>query len=105
LAYDPEWFKQEKLKDFTVAGGFEGSKVHISTCDIFEKVRDLRWWLTALWGYIGQRNDGWKQEDEARWEEAIEVLVKTMEMLPGVTKTDDGGAMIKFVINISISTK
>lgn len=73
LAYDPEWFKQEKLKDFMVAGGFEESKVHISTCDIFEKVRDLRWWLTALWGYIGQRNDGWKQEDEARWEEAIEV--------------------------------
>lgn len=31
--------------------------------------------------------------------------MKTMEKLPGVTKTDDGGAMIKFVINISISTK
>jgi len=71
----------------------------------FEKVGDLRWWLTALWGYIVQRNDAWKQEDEARWEESIEGFVKIMGKLSGVTKADDGGTMIKFVINISISTK
>jgi hypothetical protein len=43
LAYDPAWFKQEKLKDFMVAGGFEESKVHMSNCDVFETVKDLMW--------------------------------------------------------------
>jgi SAM-dependent methyltransferase len=85
LAYDLEWLKQEQLKDFMV--------------------QDLRWWVTALWGYIGQRDDGWKVDDEKKWDEAIDIMVKTMENSPGMTKTDDGGALLKFVVNISISTK
>jgi hypothetical protein len=105
LAYDLEWLKQETLKDFLVAGGFEERKVQISTCEVFENVKDLRWWVTALSGYTGQRDDGWKPEDEEKWDEAVNVLFKTMEQSPGVTRTDDGGALLKFVINISISTK
>jgi hypothetical protein len=102
LAYDPEWLKYETLKDFLVAGGFEESKMQISTCEVFENEKDLSWWVTALRGYIGQRDDGWKPEDEGRWDEAINVMVKTMEKSPGVTMTDGGGALLKFVVNISI---
>jgi transcriptional antiterminator len=67
-------------------------------------VKDLRWWLIALLGYIGQMDDGWKEEDKEKWNEAIDVLVKTMEKSPGVMKTDDGGTLIKLVVHISIST-
>lgn len=105
LAYDPEWLKQEKLNDFLVAGGFEEGKVQISTCEVFEKAKDLKWLMTALWGYIGQRNDGWTDEDEKKWDQAIDILVKTMANSPGVTIKDDGGALLRFVVNISISTK
>jgi SAM-dependent methyltransferase len=105
LAFDPEWLKEERLKDFMVAGGFEESKIHMSTCEVFEELKDLRWWMAALWGYIGQRDNGWKVQDEEKWDEAIDILVETMQKSPGVTTTSDGGALIKFVINISISTK
>ena len=56
-------------------------------------------------GYIGQRDGGWKGEDEEKWNEAIGVLMETMEKSPGAMMTDDGGALLKFVVNISISTK
>jgi hypothetical protein len=105
LAYDPEWLKQETLRDFLVAGGFEESKISISTCDIFENAKDLKWLMTALWGYLGQRDIGWIPEDEEKWDEAVDVLVETMEKSPGVKKADNGGALLKFVVNVSISTK
>jgi len=105
LAYDPGWLKQETLRAFLVAGGFEKSKISISTCDVFEKLKDLRWWMTALWGYIGQRDIGWTLEDEEKWDEAVDILVETMAKSPGVMKTDDGEALVKFVVNVSIATK
>lgn len=88
-----------------IAGGFEGSKIQMSTCEVFEELKDLKWWLTALWGFIGQRDDGWKAEDEDKWDEAIDILMKTMKSSPGVTTMGNGDAMLKFVVNISISTK
>ena len=61
--------------------------------------------MTALWGYIGQKDDGWKEEDEEKWDEAIDVMAKTTEKSLGATKANDGGPLLKFVVNISISTK
>jgi hypothetical protein len=51
--------------------------------------------MTPLWGYIGHRDDGWKEEDEKKWDEVIDVMAKA----------NDGGPLLKIVVNIPISTK
>lgn len=61
--------------------------------------------MTALWGYIGHRDDGWKEEDEKKWDEVIDVMAKATERSLGVTKANDGGPLLKIVVNIPISTK
>jgi len=48
-------------------------------------------------------NDGgWYQEDEDRWEEAVDVLVGEIEKGDAFRRADDGAALIKFVANISL---
>ena len=54
--------------------------------------------MNALRGWIRQRDDCWKLDDEEEWEEATDVTVKTLEKDTGVTKIEDGGALLELVV-------
>jgi hypothetical protein len=37
-------------------------------------------------------------DDEEKWNEATELVVKTLDNFPGVTKMEDGGALLELVV-------
>lgn len=88
-----------------LSGGFEEQKIKISTSDVFLEIQDSNRWATILWSYLGTRDDGWHQEDEDRWDEAIEIMAKELESSPAYRKNSDGTASLRFTANVSISTK
>lgn len=105
LDWGGDWYLQSKLKDFMLSGGFKEQNIKISTSDVFLEIKDLKRWAIILWSYLGARNDGWHQEDEDKWDEAIEIMVQEIERSPAYEKKSDGTASLRFTANISISTK
>ncbi|KAF8849874.1 S-adenosyl-L-methionine-dependent methyltransferase [Acephala macrosclerotiorum] len=98
-------YLQSKLKDFMLSGGFEERNIKISTSDVFLEIKDSKRWATILWSYLGARDGGWYQEDEDKWDEAIEITVQEIEKSPAYQKNSDGTVRVRFIANVSISTK
>ena len=95
---------QSWLKDFLIVGGFDGKKVEITTCNVFLKVKDIRHWATITWSFLGERKDGWHQEDEDKWDQVIDIIVGEIKKSPNCKELEDGNEL-KFTANIARAVK
>lgn len=90
LTWGEDWYLPRKLQEFMLSGGFEEERIRMEECDIWLKVKDLKRWATILWSFLGARDDGWKVEDEEKWEEVVEMLVGDLEGSSECKRSEDG---------------
>lgn len=99
-----ESFQEEHLRRALEAGGFEPNNISCSTKDCFLSIPDLRRWAQLAWSYLGTLPTGWSQNDEDKWDEAIEDIVGQLKSGDGITKVGDETVM-KMVACVAVATK
>jgi len=94
------------LSDFYKEGGFEEEKVDIKSFELWHEVKDLKAWAEGLWSFLGDTEEGWSQEDEERWEGAVNIVVEEVEKEDAYVRNEDGkGGKLRFVAHVGLATK
>ncbi|KAH9206796.1 hypothetical protein DL95DRAFT_66200 [Leptodontidium sp. 2 PMI_412] len=107
IQWGDELLLESMLRDFYKEGGFEEGKIEINPFELWHEVKDLRAWAEGLWSFLGDTETGWSEEDEERWEEAVEVVIREVEKGEDVyVRNEDGkGGRLKFVAWVGLATK
>ena len=93
------------LRNFLISGGFAEENIQMDAFTLHQKIKDLKHWCTILWSFLGARGDGWKKEDEEKWDEVIQIIVDSIEKSEFCKKDADGSRVITYVANIARATK
>ena len=93
------------LRNFMISGGFKEEKIQMDSFALDFRIKDLKHWCTVLWSFLGARSDGWKKEDEEKWDEVIDIIMAGIEKNESCRKEADGSTVIAFVANIARATK
>ncbi|KAH7343020.1 hypothetical protein BKA65DRAFT_303337 [Rhexocercosporidium sp. MPI-PUGE-AT-0058] len=107
IQWGGELLLKSTLSSFYEEGGFEEEKVDIKPFELWHEVKDVRAWAEGLWSFLGDTEDGWSKEDEERWEEAVEIIVREVEEGDDVyVRNEDGkGGKLKFIAWVGLATK
>ncbi|ORY15270.1 S-adenosyl-L-methionine-dependent methyltransferase [Clohesyomyces aquaticus] len=82
------WNDGTQLKKVMLEAGFEEGKMRVEKSEAWAKTRDVRRWAELAWAFLGGMA-GWRESDEERWEEGIDMLEKLLKGSEG-TKVVDG---------------
>lgn len=88
-----ESFQEEHLRKSLEAGGFQSSNLSCSDRDCYLSIPDLRRWAQLAWSYLGTLPSGWSQNDEDKWNEAIDDIVEQLKSGDGISKVGDETVM------------
>lgn len=100
-----EGFLEADLRRALEAGGFEAENISCVDKVCYLKVPDLRRWAQLAWSYLGALPSGWTQNDEHKWEEAIDDIVEGLQGGDGITKNEQGETVMKMVACVAVATK
>ncbi|KAF2490148.1 S-adenosyl-L-methionine-dependent methyltransferase [Lophium mytilinum] len=98
------WADGTQLRKIMVQAGFMEENVTMSSSEASAVVKDLRSWAELSWAYLGGLQ-GWAQEDEDRWDEAIDMLVEKLKEAVGTTMDKDGVVYMKASQHMLIAKK
>ncbi|OAL05252.1 S-adenosyl-L-methionine-dependent methyltransferase [Phaeosphaeriaceae sp. SRC1lsM3a] len=98
------WADGTQLQKIMKEAGFEESKMRVETSEAWAKTSDLRAWAEKAWAFLGGIPGGWKEDDEERWEEAVDVFVAGLEAAEG-TKRVDGETWMRATQWVVIAVK
>ena len=98
-------FEEKELRSALEFGGFEPSKITFHEKECFLEVTDLKRWAQLAWSYLGILPDGWEQNDEDKWDEAIADILEQLEKGDGISKNEKGETVIKMIACIAIAKK
>ncbi|KAG4441384.1 hypothetical protein IFR05_003141 [Cadophora sp. M221] len=107
IQWGEELLLESMLSGFYKEGGFEEGKVDIRPFEMWHEVKNLRAWAEGLWSFLGDTESGWSEEDEERWEEAVDIVVQEVGKGEDVyVRNEDGkGGRLKFVAWVGLATK
>ena len=88
-----------------LAGGSEQAKGLMTTANVDQCEPDVDRLANIIWSYLGRPMDGWREEDEEQWDEAIVAVRANMDTMEGFTKMQSGKTRIRLIANIVIATK
>ena len=101
----PMWFEGEYMMGQVIKGGFDEAKVRTTTTDVHLFETELPKLAGIIWSYLGRSVSGWIEEDERRWDEAIEAILERFQTTEGFSETGNGKTRITLVANVVIATK
>lgn len=81
-----EGSQEADLRKALVAGGFQSDNITCSNKECFFSVPDLQRWAQLAWSYLGSLPNGWSQDDENKWHEAIDDIVEQLKSGDGISK-------------------
>ncbi|PVI03414.1 S-adenosyl-L-methionine-dependent methyltransferase [Periconia macrospinosa] len=99
------WMKLEQLSDILQNAGFDPRKIRYEKAATYIDVTSPRRWSEITWSFMGAGEHGWNEEDEVRWDEAIEASMKVLEEWEGFEKKDDGTGKITLTAHVVIVEK
>ncbi|KAF2670058.1 hypothetical protein BT63DRAFT_424017 [Microthyrium microscopicum] len=83
------WSDGNHLVGILKEAGF--SNVELRTEEVWAKTRDLRSWAEQSWAILGgPPTGGWKEGDEEKWDEAVDIFVEELRKADGFKEMDDG---------------
>ncbi|CAI6334455.1 unnamed protein product [Periconia digitata] len=91
--------------DLLVEAGFNSGDIKLYESTTSLPVEDLDEFACAIWSIIGEPVGGWKQEDEDRWDEAIEAYKKVLMQKKGFHVDGEGRIVLEGVAQIAIAKK
>jgi ubiquinone/menaquinone biosynthesis C-methylase UbiE len=101
-----KWSNPDFLASVVEAGGFTKEKLSVHQCEYFVTTPEFHYFCTLLWSFIGgTTTEGWSQEDEQRWDEAVEIVKRELIKTKGFKMLDDGRAVLRFVANVAVAIR
>jgi SAM-dependent methyltransferase len=98
-------FSVKELNALIKASTFPAEKVKWHTVEGSLVVNSLRRWLTVAWSLLGATSSGWLKEDEQNWDEAIDVMMKTVEEWHGYKSLGEGAAQLTMLADAVVLLK
>ncbi|KAM0289763.1 hypothetical protein ACHAO9_005640 [Fusarium lateritium] len=98
-------FEEDYMKQALNEAGFDPAKTQIYKKDAYVTVPEMKRWAQLAWSYLGVLPSGWLQEDEEKWEEAVDDIVEQLLNGNGISKNDDGDTVMRFAGSIAIATR
>ncbi|KAI0147164.1 S-adenosyl-L-methionine-dependent methyltransferase [Xylariaceae sp. FL1272] len=99
-----ENFTEADLRQALQVGGFEADDISCSEKVCYLKVPDMKRWAQLAWSYLGHLPTGWSQNDEDKWDEAIDDIVEQLASGDGIT-VKDGETLMKMVSIVAVAKK
>ncbi|KAM0811465.1 putative S-adenosyl-L-methionine-dependent methyltransferase [Seiridium cardinale] len=100
-----EGFKEDDLRKTLRVGGFKDENITLSEKTCYLKIPDLKRWAQLAWSYLGSVPTGWSQNDEDKWDEAIEDIVDQLQSGDGISTNEKGETVLKMVAVIAVAKK
>lgn len=100
-----EDYQENDLRAALVAGGFEKGKIQMFEKEFYVAIPDLARWSQLAWSYLGSLPNGWSQNDENSWEEAVSDIEEQMNTGEGIAKNEKGETVLRMVACIAVATK
>lgn len=100
-----EGFQEADLRKALVAGGFQSENITCTNEDCYLSVPDLQRWAQLAWSYLGLLPNGWSQDDENKWHEAVDDTVEQLKSGDGISKNERGETVMKMVACVAVATK
>ncbi|KAH7324405.1 S-adenosyl-L-methionine-dependent methyltransferase [Stachybotrys elegans] len=99
------WYRKERLIQVARDAGWGDMDVKfIEKSAWIDLGADLRRWVTIAWSFLATPVGGWKQQDEDRWEEAVDLIVQELQS-GSWHKVESGVHKIRMVADVAIVTK
>lgn len=98
-------FLEPDLRRSLEAGGFKPENISFVDKAIYLKIADLRRWAQLAWSYLGALPSGWTQDDEDKWEEAIDDIVESLQGGEGISKNEQGETVLTMNACVAVATK
>ncbi|CEI62235.1 hypothetical protein FVEN_g10269 [Fusarium venenatum] len=98
-------FEEDQMKKALNDAGFDPNKTKTYHKDASIVIPDIRRWAQLAWSYLGVLPSGWLQEDEEKWEEALDDIVEQLVHSDGISKNEKGEAIMRFAGCVAIATK
>lgn len=100
-----EGFQEANLRKALEVGGFQSGNITCSTKDCYLKIPDLKRWAQLAWSYLGTLPTGWAQNDEDKWDEAIEDIVEELKSGDGISQNEQGETVLKMIACVAVAKK
>ncbi|KAF1921393.1 hypothetical protein BDU57DRAFT_510172 [Ampelomyces quisqualis] len=98
------WADGVQIKKIMAEAGFAPENTRIEQSEVWAKTSDLRAWAEHSWAFLGGMMGGWQEGDEAKWDQAVDIMVESMLAQEG-TKKVDGEVHMKASQWVVIATK
>lgn len=95
----------EQVSQILQDAGFDQKNIRYETAATSIEVKDSKRWATIAWSFMGAQGSGWEEEDEARWDDAVDAVQKVLEDWEQFKKNDDGVGKIILSAHVVIVTK
>jgi SAM-dependent methyltransferase len=97
-------YKVDQLKAALKQGGFDESKTESHYVDAYMTSSDTRRWSQLAWSFLGTLPDGWNDDDEEKWDQAVEILEQ--QVWTGRNAVVENGTLtIKMTAAVGVATK
>jgi ubiquinone/menaquinone biosynthesis C-methylase UbiE len=101
-----KWEDPGLLQRVIEEGGFSKDSITLTKRDVYVTTTSVDRYATMLWSFIGGTTaSGWIESDEAKWDEAIEIVKEELSKSDGYKELEGGRLQLKFVANIAVATK
>jgi len=99
-----EWRDPSHVKKVLKEAGF--TDVYMEQCNSVLAISDLRRWSLLAWSFFGgMTSGGWTEEDEGKFQQAVDVIHDAMLKNDGVEADGKGGAKVKMLANVAVAKK
>ncbi|KAH8124606.1 hypothetical protein FP744_10006393 [Trichoderma asperellum] len=100
-----EWTDPSFIAGIVEAGGFEKEAIKVEQCHMIVNVGNYERATTLLWSMRGMPSGGWSEEDEEKWDEAVDIIRRELQQTEGFRMHDDGTAELKYAVHVLTATK
>lgn len=100
-----QWTDPAFIANIVEAGGFERGAISVQQREMVVNIGDFNRHTTLVWSMRGMPSNGWTEEDEERWDDAVEIVRREMRKTEGFKILDDGSAVVRNLINVATATK
>ncbi|KAK7741068.1 hypothetical protein SLS62_010926, partial [Diatrype stigma] len=101
----PRHKDRDYLRELLVGAGFKFEDVELHEKSAFLPVKDLHEFARAIWSAIGQPRGGWTQEDEERWDEAVDKYKELLQQKRGFHVGTGGKVTLEAIAQVAIVKK
>jgi hypothetical protein len=100
-----EGFNEADLRKSLQVGGFKDKDIISYEKSCYLRISNLKRWAQLAWSYLGSIPSGWSQDDEDKWDEAIDDIVQQLQSGDGISTNEKGETLLRMVAIVAVAKK